>query len=352
MEFERKQIEVGGTSKGIIGRIILDKLAVPETVRVTLFGKPIVPVSFNYLGHPIFSDKQANLFMFKERELKRKNGEYTPLEAEVTYEERVFDVPRSTFDSIDGIKKSLANLSDLNEMLENRSIYSRVLGLGPLDEFVIFGYFLLDKFGQVWKLEKNLKDKVITAEDVEDYETFKNNNYKDEGLSLTSSEGYTIPDANSICPCCGNLITVEDIKENPCVYIKGEYYHDSCWRNYRRLLEVDRLTRCLMEIVYDSTEYTFELLPNGYCNDSCFSHIPWILFHTVDGDIIIGWRKRVISIEWQENYKPFKMNIFRSHKGTKWREKGKRGIHAYGDDKAIEYLKKVRKVVDPNYSKW
>lgn len=49
--------------------------------------------------------------MFKEEELKRKNGgRYTPLKVEISYEEGIFNVPRSSFDTIRGIEKSLMNM--------------------------------------------------------------------------------------------------------------------------------------------------------------------------------------------------------------------------------------------------
>ena len=148
-------------------------------------------------------------------------------------------------------------------------------------------------------------------------------------------------------------LTIDDVKNNPCVYIDGKFYHDSCWRNYRKLTEVDKFTRRMVGILYKDTDYQFELLPNGYCHEDCCSHIPWFLFHTIDGDIIMGWRKRVISIEWQENYKPFDMNeLFSTEDVTKWEKGGKRGIHACGKEKAYEYLKKVLKAVNPEYSKW
>lgn len=58
----------------------------------------------------------------------------------------------------------------------------------------------------------------------------------------------------------------------------------------------------------ESIAEQFELLPNGYCHKDCCSCILWFLFHTIDGDIIMGQRKRVTSTEWQENYKPFDMD--------------------------------------------
>lgn len=130
MNIEKKRIEGWSTGKGsIIGHITLDKLAVPETVKVTLLGEPVIPKSFNCYGHPNFTEEQEMLYMFKEEELRRKDGgESTSLEAEIVYEERIFDVPRSTFDTVRGIQKSLTSLSDLNEMLQNRRIFLKAHG--------------------------------------------------------------------------------------------------------------------------------------------------------------------------------------------------------------------------------
>lgn len=351
MNIEKKRIEAWRTGKGPIGHITLDKLAIPETVKVTLLGEPIIPESFNCYGHPNFTEEQEMLYMFKEEELKRKNGgEYTPLKAEIVYEEKFFDVPRSTFDTVRGIEKSLLSLSDLNEMLQNRRIFLKAHESERLNEYMLCGCFWLDQFGQIMSVEKTAKGKLKTKGDVEEYETFCRHNSK--GFNLTSN-GYAIPTAGSACPCCGKTFTIEDVKDNPCVYVDGKFYHDSCWRNYRKLTEVDKFTRRMMSVLYKDADYQFELLPNGYCNQDCCSHIPWFLFHTIDGDIIMGRRKRVISIEWQENYKPFDINeLFGTEEVTKWGNGRKRGIHAWGYDKAYEYLKKVLEAVNPGYSKW
>ena len=351
MIIENKRIDAHTTGKRTIGHIKLDKLAIPETVKVTLQGEQIIPESFNIYGHPNFTEEQQKLFMFAEEEFTRKNnGEYTPLKAEIVYEERIFEVPRSTFDTMNGIKKSLLSLSDLNEMLQNRMLFHMAHPNEPLNEFMIFGCFWLDEYAQITSLKKTQKDNANTYADVEEYQTFKMNNSKN---LIFTSDGYDIPAANSICPCCNKQLTIDDIKNNPCVYIDGKFYHDSCWRNYRKLIEVDKFTRQLMNCIYKEKDYKFELLPNGYCHEDCCSHIPWFLFHTIDGDIIMGWRKRVISIEWQENYKSFDMDeLFSEEEVTKWDEAGKRGIHAWGKEKACEYLKKVLKEVNPGYSKY
>ena len=351
MNIEKKRIEARETGKGTIGHIMLEKLAIPETVKVTLLGESVIPESFNCYGHPNFTEEQEMLYMFKEEELKRQNGgEYTLLEAEIVYEERTFDVPRSTFDTVRGIEKSLFSLCALNEMLQNRKIFCIANKSERLNEYILFGCFWLDQFGQIMSIEKTAKGKLKTNGDVEDYKTFCKHN--SEGFTLTSG-GYAIPTAGSVCPCCGKMFTIEDIKNNPCVYVDGKFYHDSCWRNYRKLTEIDKFTRRMMSVLYKDVDYQFELLPNGYCSQDCYSHIPWFLFHTIDGDIIMGARKRVISIEWQENYKPFDINeLFAAEDVTKWENGEKRGIHAWNNDKAYEYLKKVLETVNPGYSNW
>lgn len=349
MNFEKKRIESWRLGKTSIGHIKLDKLAIPETVKVTLLGEPIIPASFDCYGHPNFTEEQQMLYMFKEEELKRQNnGKYIPLKAEIVYEERTFHIPRSTFDTVKEIEKSLLSLSDLNEMLQNRKFFNQTHEGESLNAFILFGYFWLDQYGQVMSVKKTEKSKLKTNRDVEDYKTFcKRNN---QGIIWTSG-GYAIPTAGSVCPCCGKTFTIDDIKNNPCISINDTFYHDSCWRNYRKLTEVDKFTRCMMDLIYNSADYHFELLPNGYCNRDCCSHIPWFLFHTIDGDIIMGWRKRVISIEWQENYKPFDMKaLFGNENVTKWEQNGRRGIHAWSNDKAYEYLNKVLQAVNPGYS--
>ena len=347
---EKKRITAMTDGVNCFGHISLDKVAIAETVTVTLNGEKIIPSNFNALGEPYFTHEQERLYSFKEDELNRNSEEFTPLYVTVEYEEKVFDVPRSSFDSIEGIKKSLYSLSDLHEMLSNRALFVKLHKGERLNEFMLFGCFHLDSMGQIMSIDEKLLGLTTYHDDVEYYETFRKNN-KEFTLAYP---GFVIPKPDTACPCCGKTLTIEDIKNNPCVFEDGKTFHYSCYRNYRRLLEVDKLTRLLMNMVYKKTDYTFELLPNGYCNQKCCSHIPWILFHTIDGDIIVGSRKRVISIEWQENYKTFDLNsLFADEDVTKWTyENGKRGIHAWSRDKTYEYLKKVLQEVNPTYSKY
>ena len=47
-----------------------------------------------------------------------------------------------------------------------------------------------------------------------------------------------------------------------------------------------------------SSNIFVEEIPNGYCNEPCCSRLPWFIVTTPVGHIKIGWRKRVINIDW------------------------------------------------------
>ncbi len=359
---EEKIMECWSTGNALLGHISLDSLAVPGTVKVTLLGEPIAPVSFDIFGHPNFTQEQYNLYALIKAAYNRQNGNnQAQLKAEISYKERAFDVPKSDFDTVKGIRNSLRNLAALNEMLQNRKIFCKAHRNEPLNMFMLFGYFLLDQSGRVMSVEKSVKGKLVSSGDVESYEHFVKRNDKVAALTFG---GYDIPTPGSVCPCCGKTFTIGDIKSNPCVYIGGKLYHESCWRNYRQVIEVDKFTNRLLSRIYNESDYKFVLLPNGYRTDGSYSYIPWFRFHTIDGDIVMGCRKRIasiawlgkeshiIAIEWQENYKPFDMGtLFGTENAHKWEEGGRRGIYASGEDKAYEYLKKVLEAVNPGYSK-
>lgn len=76
-------------------------------------------------------------------------------------------------------------------------------------------------------------------------------------------------------------------------------------------------------------------IPNGYCSDYCCKHLPWFVVTTKVGPITIGWRKRVINIDWRatQGTKTSK-ELFSGEDVTK----DERGIHAWGIEKAKQYV--------------
>lgn len=79
-------------------------------------------------------------------------------------------------------------------------------------------------------------------------------------------------------------------------------------------------------------------IPNGYCNHACCIHLPWLVVTTPVGPITIGWRKRVISISWEDSdVKKTAEELFPDESTTKYDCL----IHAWGYEKAAEYVTKL-----------
>ena len=81
-----------------------------------------------------------------------------------------------------------------------------------------------------------------------------------------------------------------------------------------------------------------EEIPNGYCSDWCCRHLPWFVVTTNIGRFKIGWRKRVIEIDWSETV------------GTKSGEElfskesvtvGEKYIHAWNMEDARSYIVEI-----------
>lgn len=81
-----------------------------------------------------------------------------------------------------------------------------------------------------------------------------------------------------------------------------------------------------------------ETIPNGYCPGSCCRHLPWFIITTTIGRFKIGWRKRVIHIEWTDTIvKATAENLFPQSNMTK----SGRMIHAPSYADARFYIQTV-----------
>ncbi|MGW8177505.1 MAG: hypothetical protein ACWGQW_01745 [bacterium] len=112
-----------------------------------------------------------------------------------------------------------------------------------------------------------------------------------------------------------------------------EYYHPNCLAEKKAESEQEYFAKMFADAGYQSVDLT--AVPNEYCRiPSCCP--PWYEVETEVGQFKIGWRKRVINIVW-----PKKLNaltLFGDEDVTKWET----GIHAWGTEKGVEYLKAIR----------
>ena len=89
--------------------------------------------------------------------------------------------------------------------------------------------------------------------------------------------------------------------------------------------------------LFDDNSIFVEEIPNGYCSEYCCKHLPWFIVTTKIGRIKIGWRKRVIHIDWSDT-------IISGDGETLFPEESKKTtvgdkyIHAWSYEKAKEYI--------------
>ncbi len=81
-----------------------------------------------------------------------------------------------------------------------------------------------------------------------------------------------------------------------------------------------------------------ETIESGYCKESCCYKFPWIIVTTPKGRIKLGWRKRVMNLDWSESdITAMGEILFKDEKTTT----GEKYIHCWSKEKAVEYLKKL-----------
>lgn len=117
------------------------------------------------------------------------------------------------------------------------------------------------------------------------------------------------------------------------------FYHSSCSR-----LDLASKNEASFREIFVKAGFMFSImhhLPNGYSHDS--SGPPWFKVETEVGSITLGWRRSVININWSETSHTGKdiLQLFAAEDVTR----GETYIHAWGVEKAIEYLSKIRETL-------
>lgn len=79
-----------------------------------------------------------------------------------------------------------------------------------------------------------------------------------------------------------------------------------------------------------------EPIPNGYCHRACCEHRPWFKVATPIGYVRIGWRKRVIVVDWSEA--PLVLSTAEKLFPGEETTKDGRMIHAWSYEKTREYI--------------
>ena len=112
---------------------------------------------------------------------------------------------------------------------------------------------------------------------------------------------------------------------------------------WAKVNEIDKRNNHVTELtkIFKSAGFNtihVETIDSQYCSNACCYKYPWIIVTTKKGRIKLGWRKRVINLDWSESdIKAIGTELFKDEETTT----GERYIHCWSEDKAIEYLKKL-----------
>jgi hypothetical protein len=113
------------------------------------------------------------------------------------------------------------------------------------------------------------------------------------------------------------------------------YFHEECNRRHLLLTEKNKFQEIFKKSGFRNIKIT--AIPNEYCQ--CDLCAPWFDIETEFGVFRIGWRKRVISINWGNFSTNNLLYLFEDEDVTK----GEKGIHAWGWDKAEDYLTRIQR---------
>ena len=299
-----------------LGLIRLNRLAWPDEKRmkIQVGGIEFTPQGFDTFGHPIISKDNFDYYKALKANTERR-GE--SLIAMVEYDTQPFVIKREIYDSAEKIAESTATLDDFKKMLMQRK--QAVFCGQTLNEFVVFNQYLLRSDGKVQfvhNVRSSVEADVLDLNDVQE---------------LTKEQEINVPGPEDRCCVCGKKFDMNtDIKNHTFTETDDvRKVHKSCYTNFKREVE-HQLASQIIDAIYDGRPIS--QIRDGLDDED--GMVVWYTFFTNQGTISIRFKRKVIVLEWHDNFKPFNMNIFDDERVTKY----DRGIHAWSKDDAIRYL--------------
>lgn len=305
-----------------LGIIRLNDLAYPDEkkIKILINGIEIKPIAFDTYGHPIISESNFIYYQAIKANADRKSETFL---TEVFYDKMPFCISRRTFDTKESISDAASdnNLKALKELLEQRK---RAAFLKKeLNEFILFNRYVLAKNGHVYLLNEALENNDIVIE-------------IDDSNKYSWTKEVHIPGINDACAICGEKFSIEDVKNGIIVENeKAEKVHCKCQNDFTKAVELQTASQ-IIDAVYEGRP-AVSIREEWDEEDKKLK--VWYEFKTIHGTISIRFKRKVIVLEWHNNFKPFNMSIFDNERVTKY----DRGIHAWSKDDAIHYLMMAKK---------
>jgi len=158
-----------------------------------------------------------------------------------------------------------------------------------------------------------------------------------EWITTTFTE---LPPEDGRCDRCDGVWTMRNVDDFMWKRDRGDLpvaraRHKTCNRLAIIEAEADEIRK-----IVERSEMPFNsihMIPNEYFPDPDV-YGPWFMIETPKGRIKIGWRKRVINIDWSLSGYGAKGEDVVDEANVTY---GPQYVHAYGADKAVEALRKI-----------
>jgi len=251
------------------------------------------------------------------------------------------------YDSREGLEAKLEEgVSGLREIQKARQAagYDRKERLG---EWCLLGRYRLDTCGNFMRITEGAPADGHYFRDYEaepkmtDVMDWATTGKVQPGMMTCTMEG-TIPPEDETCDRCGvgwrTLRSLESYYQTR-NHEGFLHRHKGC----HRLAIIDEEREYMIGLL-DEAEIPYTgmaMIPSGYHSDDLFFG-PWFVVQLAEygktkGELVIGWRKRVINIDWSRASLPDGTTLFADEDVTK----GPTMIHAWGKKPAIRYLRSL-----------
>lgn len=322
MQLERHSIKKFRETN--LGIIRLNKLADSDKdMQIFIGKKEIWPISYDSYGHPIISANNFAYYLAEKQNVERRGESLVPT---VEYEERCFCIKRELYDSPKAILDAVSSPKDALKYLKQILIQRKLAAFcgKELSTFVLYGKYVLASDGQTYVLESSkllIEEVVVKIEDIE---------------TISYKEEIHIPSERDKCDICGKKFTIEDVQNFAISANENSVKtHKDCLKDFEQATE-NQLASQIIDAVYDERPES-EII-NEYEEEEG-KNVKWYAYNTPQGTIKIRFKRKVIVVEWLDNFKPFNMTIFNNERVTKY----DRGIHAWSKDDAIRYISMAKK---------
>jgi len=218
---EHLSIQEFQDTSGPCGKFELSHLADPRTVQLVIQGRQWWPDDFTPFGEPILSAKQYTEFCFLDASY-RLFAKRRPLTASISYEPIQYEFSRAEIDTTSGIQNFMETIRTFHDLLQKRRFwYKETKGI-PLQEFVLFGQYLLDRYGGFWQIQRKI---TITP----DFMVCEREIFDQLYGCYIAIKDFPFPQPGDLCPLCGVPFLIKDLQRNELFqYACGSIAHCKC----------------------------------------------------------------------------------------------------------------------------